>query len=92
MGEEHLVPELQQHQQGQVHQGGALLAHQQAYPPEGNTKHHISIDKTHNEQTYQGKIEESKITRKPANSKCPDKVIKTVLNFPFLNDQLIMYS
>jgi len=53
-----LVADLQQHQQGQVHQGGGLLAHQQAYPPEGNTKHHISIDKTHNEQTYQGKIEE----------------------------------
>jgi len=45
MGEEHLVADLQQHQQGQVHQGGALLAHQQAYPPEGNTMQHISNDK-----------------------------------------------
>jgi hypothetical protein len=91
MGEEHLVQEPQQHRQGQVHQGGGLLAHQQAYPPEINTRQHISNGKlTMNKPNRENRS--LKKTRKATTSKCPDKVIEMVLNFPFLNDQLIIYG
>jgi hypothetical protein len=46
MGEEHLVLEPQERQQGQDHQGEGLLAHQQAYPPE-KTWQQISNGRTY---------------------------------------------
>jgi hypothetical protein len=55
MGEQQLVLELEQHQQDQD-QGGGLLVHQPAYPPEQNIMQHKHI--SHRKNRIEGEERE----------------------------------
>jgi len=64
MGEQQLVLELEQHQQHQD-QGGGLLVHQPAYPPEQNTMQHKHI--SHHENRIEGAERENRRIQRTHN-------------------------